>query len=240
MADGILAVESTKSLSPTPIAQTPAPIDKRGFHGVALPWFVLSEILERLDQASEVARRIDARQRKLGGDHATHYRSPVLRLAGLIKGIYSTLDREWGNAKCVDDVRCHKPPFSGATVGVYGESDLPGDNAIALRMYDFSMTDPAGPVTFPLNAIIIVDQDRTAKPGDFVVVREFGVKDAFFRRLDFDGERYSLHALNPLYSSRPLLDNAKIVGVATHVQTPIVNTRKNTQPVALKQEVAHG
>jgi SOS-response transcriptional repressor LexA len=103
------------------------------------------------------------------------------------------------------------------------ESDLPGDNAFALRIEGESMVDPTGPISFPLNAIIIVDPDRVAKAGDFVVVREVGVKNAFFRRLDFDGEKYSLHALNPLHPPRPLLDDARIAGVAMQVQIPIVN-----------------
>jgi hypothetical protein len=207
--------------------------------GVVIRQLDISTILERLDKAFCTARRIDARQRSLGVDRDGR-RSPTFRLAGLIKGIYETLDNVHGNARYVHDVRSCKAPSSGATVGVYGESDLPGENAIALRMYDFSMTDPTGPVTFPLNSMIIVDPDRTAKPGDFVVIREVGVKEAFFRRLDFDGEKYSLHALNPLYPVRQLLDDAKIVGVAMHVQIPIVNMRKNTQPAVLKQEVDHG
>jgi SOS-response transcriptional repressor LexA len=117
------------------------------------------------------------------------------------------------------------PPAATDPLIIVGgeESDLPGDKAFALRISNLSMVDPTGPVTFPLNALIIVDPDRGVDDGDFVVIREAGAKEAYFRRLDFDGEKYLLHALNPLYPDRPLLDDATIVGVATHVQIPIVN-----------------
>jgi hypothetical protein len=97
-------VEYRLSSIGAPAVQTPAPNDKQGVHGVAMHWSVIDDILSRLDQASRVARRIDARQRKLDGDHATGCRSPVLRLAGLIKGIYNTLDRAHGRSQYVDDV----------------------------------------------------------------------------------------------------------------------------------------
>jgi hypothetical protein len=70
--------------------------------GSILPQVAIREILVRLDKASSVARRIDARQRKLNGDRR---RSPVDRLAGLIKGLYNTLDREHGNSQYIHDVR---------------------------------------------------------------------------------------------------------------------------------------
>jgi hypothetical protein len=117
-----------------------------------------------------------------------------------------------------------EPPAIPYTAG--GESDLPGDNGFMLRICNEIMADPTGPVTFPLNAMIVVDPDRDSQAGDFVVVREVGAKEAFFRRLEFDGEKHSLHALNPLHPPRPLLDGAKIVGVVTHVQIPVMNMQR--------------
>jgi hypothetical protein len=73
--------------------------------GSILRQVTISELLERLDKAFLVASRIDARQQKLNG---ARRRSPVRRLAGLIKGIYNTLDREHGKAAYIHDVRVAK------------------------------------------------------------------------------------------------------------------------------------
>jgi hypothetical protein len=89
----------------------------------------ISDILCRLDQASRVARRIDARQRKLDGDHGTVSRSPALRLAGLIKGIYNTLDREHVNAQYVHDVRMKLVPVIECVPNLTGYSlEMPAMN----------------------------------------------------------------------------------------------------------------
>jgi hypothetical protein len=82
-----------------------APAALVGFHGAAVRWNVFREISKRLDKAADVARRIDARQQKLDGGHKTASRSPVLRLAGMIRGINNYLDHEHGKSICLDDVR---------------------------------------------------------------------------------------------------------------------------------------
>jgi hypothetical protein len=218
MADGSLAVESKKSPSAAPVAQTSAAIDNRGFHGAALPWFVIRDVLERMDQASQVARRIDARQRK--PDHGKDCRSPVLRLAGLIKGIYSTLDREYCNAQCVHDVRCPipKPPaaVSGASAMIEGEPDLSG-NSFALRVRGDSMVDPGGK-SYPDGCLIVVDPTREAKSGDRIVVRLATAEEAVFKQYEFDGAQYLLKPLNPRYPIIPMPADAKIVGVVVMSQ----------------------
>lgn len=124
-----------------------------------------------------------------------------VRVARLINDVSKYLECEHLNSMYVADVR--KPTIqrptgaAGLPIGYADGSDVPGDNGFALRVQNFDMVDEAGPVSFPINAMIIVDPDRAAKPGDFVVIREVGAREAFFRRLDFDGEKYSLHALNP-------------------------------------------
>jgi hypothetical protein len=74
-------------------------------NGAVLSGAVINDILDRLDKASQVARRIGARQQKLDGKHGSKYRAPTHRLAGLIQGIYNTLAREHGEAQYVHDVR---------------------------------------------------------------------------------------------------------------------------------------
>jgi hypothetical protein len=72
--------------------------------GAVIPQVEISKILQRLDEAFYVARGIDARQRKLEGGQNGR-RSPVLRLAGRIRGIFNTLDKVHGHAEYVHDIR---------------------------------------------------------------------------------------------------------------------------------------
>jgi hypothetical protein len=72
--------------------------------GAVIPQVEISKILQRLDEAFYVARGIDARQRKLEGGQNGR-RSPVLRLAGRIRGIFKTLDKVHGHAEYVHDIR---------------------------------------------------------------------------------------------------------------------------------------
>jgi hypothetical protein len=126
MTDGILAVEQTKSSSAKAPKRQSAKARKSapripprrgrrhgpnteyapgyGHTGAVIRQVEISIILERLDKAFRTARRIDARQRKLeAGRDGRH--SPTFRLAGVIKGIYNTLDRAHGHAQYVHDVR---------------------------------------------------------------------------------------------------------------------------------------
>jgi hypothetical protein len=139
MADGSLAVEPKKSPSAAPVAtklsqkaRKPVPrIPRRqgrrhgpntvyaeGYihTGAVIPQLEISKMLERLDRAFCTARRIDARQRKLEGSRDGR-RSPTFRLAGVIKGIYNTLDKVHGNGEYVHDIRlAHVQVTRGGTV----------------------------------------------------------------------------------------------------------------------------
>jgi hypothetical protein len=65
-----------------------APAEPVGFHGAAVRWNVIHEVLDRLKKASDAARRAGAP-----------------KVAGLINGIYRYLDVAHGNATYVHDVR---------------------------------------------------------------------------------------------------------------------------------------
>jgi hypothetical protein len=125
--DGSLGTESTKSSSAKAQEDSPQKARKsvprkprrHGPNAVYSPVYLhtgavirqveISKILERLDRAFRTARRIDARQRKLEVDRNGR-RSPTFRLAGVIKGIYNTLDKEHMNAQYVHDVRMKLVP----------------------------------------------------------------------------------------------------------------------------------
>lgn len=92
--------------------------------------------------------------------------------------------------------------------------------AFGLRLLDDSMVDLTGPRSYPIGAIIIVDPDREAKPGDRVAVRMPGALEdkMLFKQLDGVGGELWLRSLNPQSPAAELLGDAKIVGVVVQTQ----------------------
>ncbi len=88
-----------------------------------------------------------------------------------------------------------------------------GPHAYALRIVGDSMTNPNGAPSFPEGITIIVDPDREASTGKFVVVRQNSDKECTFKQLVRDGERYYLRPLNPRYPILELAQDAVICGV---------------------------
>jgi SOS-response transcriptional repressor LexA len=116
---------------------------------------------------------------------------------------------------------------------VYAPGASIDDGAFALRVRDDSMVDTAGSLSFPIDCIIVVDPSVTAAPGDHIVVRLKGAKEATFRKLDFDGESHFLMPLNPRYPIAPMPEDARIVGVVVQMSIAVV-------PGIKRVEVAHG
>lgn len=103
-----------------------------------------------------------------------------------------------------------------------GEADVweeafdsnPSDNAFALRVEGDSMTSPnPNELTFPEGTIIIVDPQRAASAGDFVVAKDVATQMATFKKLTYDAGRWFLRPLNPIYQAYEIDDPAiRVIG----------------------------
>lgn len=94
-----------------------------------------------------------------------------------------------------------------------------GPRAYALKIRGDSMENPGSGHTFPDGCVIIVDPDKAADVGSFVVVRFTEAGDATFKQLVEDAGRRYLKPLNPRYPMIPIGDDAVLCG--TWVQTII-------------------
>lgn len=94
-----------------------------------------------------------------------------------------------------------------------------GPNAYALRIRGDSMENPNGMPTFPHGCVIVVDPDKPARPGSFVVVRLEGSEEATFKQFVEDAGQKFLKPLNPRYPLLQLKEKATLCG--TWVQTII-------------------
>jgi SOS-response transcriptional repressor LexA len=86
-------------------------------------------------------------------------------------------------------------------------------HAFALRIIGDSMTNPSGAPSFPDGTIIIVDPERAAQPGKFVVVRQNSDTECTFKQLVRDSGKHYLKPLNPRYPLLEMLPDAVISGV---------------------------
>lgn len=100
----------------------------------------------------------------------------------------------------------HEPGFADEFVGVTNLKC--SESTIALKVDGDSM-EPE----FPDGVTIIVDPEREAKPGDFVVARHNGDNEATFKRFVKDGSGYSLMPLNKMYDKLAVTEETQIVGV---------------------------
>jgi SOS-response transcriptional repressor LexA len=88
-----------------------------------------------------------------------------------------------------------------------------GPHAYALRVVGDSMTNPHGSPSFPEGTVIILDPEREAAPGKYVVVRQKGDSEVTFKQLVRDGGRFYLKPLNPRYPILEMNEDAVICGV---------------------------
>ena len=86
-------------------------------------------------------------------------------------------------------------------------------HAFALRIIGDSMTNPSGAPSFPEGTIIIVDPERSAQPGKFVVVRQNSDSECTFKQLVRDAGKHYLKPLNPRYPLLEMLPDAVVSGV---------------------------
>lgn len=95
------------------------------------------------------------------------------------------------------------------------KSSYIGGRAFFLRVDGDSM-EP----TFELGDLILVDPDKAALAGDFVVAKDTGTQEATFKKLTYDGGRYFLKPENRQYQAIEIDDPAiRIIGrVVRHVK----------------------
>ena len=85
--------------------------------------------------------------------------------------------------------------------------------AFAVKVEGDSMTNPNGSPSFPEGTILIMDPDRSAEPGRFVIVRQKDDTECTFKQLVRDSGRFFLKPLNPRYPILEMLPDAVICGV---------------------------
>lgn len=106
-----------------------------------------------------------------------------------------------------------------AMLWIAPQTKIVSPHTFALRVEGDSMTSPTG-ATFPEGCIIIVDPDRAAKAGDYVVAKDVATQKATFKRLTTDGNRWYLKPLNPAYPAIEIDDpSMRVIGVAIEWQT---------------------
>lgn len=97
----------------------------------------------------------------------------------------------------------------------------PSDNSFALRVDGDSMTSPVpGRLSFPEGTVLIVDPNRAAGAGDYVIAKDVQTQRATFKQLATDGGRWFLRPLNPAYPTVEIDDPAiRVIGRVIEYQT---------------------
>lgn len=73
--------------------------------------------------------------------------------------------------------------------------------------------DPDAQYSFPEGTILIVDPNREAMPGDFVIAKDVDTQQATFKRLATDGGRWYLKPLNPQFKTVEIDDpSLRVIG----------------------------
>lgn len=105
-----------------------------------------------------------------------------------------------------------EPGYADEYEDVY-EASVSG-NAFALRVVGDSMTSPVpGALSFPEGTVLIVDPNKSATAGDYVIAKDVSTQQATFKKLAHDGGRWFLRPLNPAYPTIEIDDpSMRIIG----------------------------
>jgi len=119
----------------------------------------------------------------------------------------------WVNAGAFAEVEdMYEPGQADDWVEAYDSQ--PSKNAFALRVEGDSMTSPyPGERSFPAGTVLIVDPNRSANAGDYVIARDTKTGSATFKKLAHDAGRWYLRPLNPAYPAVEIDDPAvRVIG----------------------------
>lgn len=89
----------------------------------------------------------------------------------------------------------------------------PGARSFGLRVEGDSMASSSGSPSFPAGTTIIVDPDRKAQSGDYVIARDPQGRPTF-KQLMGDGAAWYLRPLNPAYPTVEIDEpELRVIGV---------------------------
>jgi SOS-response transcriptional repressor LexA len=93
------------------------------------------------------------------------------------------------------------------------DTDVSG-NAFALEVSGDSMVSSIpGDRSFPPGTIIVVDPNKGAGAGDYVIAKDVVTQQATFKKLMYDGGRWFLRPLNPIYPTTEIDDpDIRVIG----------------------------
>ena len=95
---------------------------------------------------------------------------------------------------------------------IYQTTERTSDRCFWLEVIGDSMTSPDG-LSFPEGTLILIDTEKNAENGSFIVAKLTDVNEATFKKLAIDAGQKFLKPLNRAYPQMPISDNCKIVGV---------------------------
>lgn len=193
-----------------------------------------AEAARKLDMDDSQLSQIAGRHpiRNIGTSLARRIEKAFRRPVGWLDLPHSQLplqDRSERNVGPARDLRAEVPLISWVQAGNWRnlvDNFQPGDaerwiatnaklskHAFALRIVGDSMTNPGGVPSFPEGTVIILDPERSAQPGKFVVVRQNSDTECTFKQLVRDAGKHYLKPLNPRYPILEMLPDAVVSGV---------------------------
>lgn len=99
----------------------------------------------------------------------------------------------------------------------------PGKHGYALLVEGDSMVSQTGVHSFPPGTVLIVDPERAANAGDFVIAKDVQTQKATFKQLTTDGARWYLKPLNTQYPTIEIDDPAmRVIGRVIEAKPPSV------------------
>lgn len=123
-----------------------------------------------------------------------------------------------GNAQVIGETTRKLPVIGSVAAGTWCEAidtfqpgdadewiDAPGPvgpHAYVLKIDGVSMFDPAGPVSFADGDKVVIDPDKEAQSGDFVVAKLTSSNRVTFKRLRKEDGEWYLEALNPSWTPK--------------------------------------